>query len=65
MKRTNLGFTLVLSLEEMQALSGLLDIAVKASGLQGAKVALPLYAKLEQIFAVSNKNEDTSKKSDE
>jgi hypothetical protein len=40
--------------EELQALGALLDAAVKATGIQGAKAALPLYAKLEAAVASAN-----------
>ncbi len=63
------NYNLELSLEELQALSGLLDIAVKASGLQGAKIALPLFSKIEGLFAparfVPVKEDTPSKKSEE
>jgi len=40
--------------EELQALGALLDAAVKATGIQGAKAAVPLYAKLEAAVAEAN-----------
>lgn len=46
--------TLTLSQDEVQALGALLDVAVKASGIQGAKAAVPLFAKLEQAVAEAN-----------
>jgi hypothetical protein len=39
---------------DLQALGALLDAAVKATGMQGAKAAVPLYAKLEQAVAEAN-----------
>lgn len=42
---------------ELQALGVLLDVAVKASGIQGAKMAVPLYDKLEAAAAAANKLE--------
>lgn len=36
---------------ELHALGTLLDVAVKASGIQGAKMAVPLYDKLEAAAA--------------
>ena len=49
--------TITLTNEELQALGALIDVAVKASGIQGAKAAVPLYAKLEQAVAEANKPE--------
>ena len=46
--------TLTLTNEELQALGALLDAAVKATGIQGAKAAVPLYAKLEAAVAEAN-----------
>ena len=46
--------TLTLNNDELQALAGLLDAAVKATGIQGAKAAVPLYAKLEAAVAEAN-----------
>jgi hypothetical protein len=46
--------TLTLNQEEVQALGALLDVAVKASGIQGAKAAVPLFAKLEAAVAAAN-----------
>jgi hypothetical protein len=46
--------TLTLDQNEVQALGALLDVAVKASGIQGAKAAVPLYAKLEAAVAEAN-----------
>jgi hypothetical protein len=46
--------TLTLNQDEVQALGALLDVAVKASGIQGAKAAVPLYAKLEAAVAEAN-----------
>jgi len=45
---------LTLNQEEVQALGALLDAAVKATGIQGAKAAVPLYSKLEQAVAEAN-----------
>lgn len=39
---------------ELQALGALLDAAVKATGMQGAKAAVPLYEKLEAAVAEAN-----------
>jgi len=46
---------LTLSQDEVQALAGLLDVAVKATGIQGAKAAVPIFAKLEAAVAEANK----------
>ena len=46
--------TITLNNEELQALGALLDAAVKATGISGAKAAVPLYAKLEQAVAEAN-----------
>jgi len=46
---------LTLDQNEVQALGALLDAAVKATGIQGAKAAVPLYAKLEAAVAEANK----------
>jgi len=43
------------SQDEVQALGALLDAAVKATGIQGAKAAVPLYVKLEAAVAETNK----------
>ena len=40
--------TLELTNEEAQTLVSLLDLAVKAGGLQAAQVAVPLFAKLKE-----------------
>jgi len=45
---------LTLNQEEVQALGALLDVAVKASGIQGAKAAVPLFAKLEAAVTEAN-----------
>lgn len=39
---------------ELQALGALLDAAVKATGMQGAKAAVPLFEKLEKAVAEAN-----------
>ena len=46
--------TITFNSEELQALGALLDAAVKATGIQGAKAAVPLYAKLEAAVAEAN-----------
>jgi hypothetical protein len=47
--------TITFNSEELQALGALIDAAVKATGIQGAKAAVPLYAKLEAAVAEANK----------
>jgi len=51
--------TLTLNQEEVQALGALIDVAVKASGIQGAKAAVPIFAKLEAAVAEANKLKET------
>ena len=52
--------TVTFTQEELNALGALLDAAVKATGIQGAKAALPIIAKLEAAVAEANKpKEDT------
>lgn len=46
--------TLTLNQDEVNSLGALLDAAVKATGMQGAKAAVPLYAKLEAAVAAAN-----------
>ena len=48
--------TITLTNEDLQALGALLDAAVKATGIQGAKAAVPLLAKLEAAVAEANAN---------
>jgi hypothetical protein len=48
------AITITLTQDEIQALGALLDAAVKATGIQGAKAAVPLYAKLEAAVAEAN-----------
>ena len=48
------SITISLSQDDLNALGGLLDIAVKASGIQGAKPALAILAKLEEAVAAAN-----------
>jgi len=43
-----------LTASEVQALGALIDAAVKATGMQGAKAAMPIYAKLEAAVATAN-----------
>jgi hypothetical protein len=45
---------LTLDQDDLNTLGGLLDIAVKASGIQGAKPALAILAKLEAAVAAAN-----------
>lgn len=46
--------TITLNNEELQALAGLLDLGVKASGLQGVKQAAAILTKLEAAVAEAN-----------
>jgi len=46
--------TITFSQDELNSLGALLDVAVKASGLQGAKPALAILAKLEAAVAAAN-----------
>jgi len=46
--------TLTFDQNELQAISGLLDAAIKATGIQGAKVAVPIYLKFETAVAEAN-----------
>lgn len=43
-----------LNSSELQALGELLDVAVKATGIAGAKKAVPLFDKLERAVAEAN-----------
>ena len=40
--------------QDLDALASLLDVAVKASGIQGARAALPIIDKLERAVAQAN-----------
>ena len=51
--------TLNLTNEEANALGVLLDAAVKATGIQGAKAAVVLFEKLEQAAKASQTVEPT------
>lgn len=46
--------TIEFTQEDLNTLGQLLDIAVKASGIQGAKPALAILAKLEAAVAAAN-----------
>lgn len=45
--------------EELNALGQLLDVAVKATGIQGAKAALAIMEKLEAAVAKANEPVET------
>jgi hypothetical protein len=47
--------TITFDQNELNALAALLDTAVKATGLQGARAALPIIDKLEKAVADANK----------
>lgn len=56
-----ININIELTASEVQALGALIDAAVKATGMQGAKAAMPIYAKLEAAVAEANAaNEDKS-----
>ena len=46
--------TITFTQDDLNALSALLDAAVKATGIQGAKAALPIIDKLERAVAQAN-----------
>jgi len=46
--------TVTFTQEELSALASLLDVAVKATGIQGARAALPIIDKLEKAVAQAN-----------
>ena len=46
--------TVTFTQEDLNTISALLDVAVKASGIQGARAALPIIDKLEQAVAQAN-----------
>ena len=50
--------TVTFTQEELNSLGALLDVAVKASGLQGARAALPIIDKLEKAVADANAPKD-------
>jgi hypothetical protein len=47
--------TITFDQTELNALAALLDTAVKATGIQGARAALPIIDKLEKAVAEANK----------
>jgi isocitrate lyase len=46
--------TIELTAQEIQNLGILLDAAVKATGIQGGKIAVPIIEKLETVVAAHN-----------
>lgn len=48
------SITIEFTQEDLNSLGALLDVAVKASGIQGAKPALAILAKLEEAVAAAN-----------
>ena len=46
--------TITFTQEDLNSISALLDVAVKASGIQGARAALPIIDKLEKAVAQAN-----------
>ena len=53
--------TLTLTEQELQALAGLLDAGVKATGLASVKTAASMLAKLEAAVAEANAKNDEQK----
>ena len=51
--------TVTFTQEDLNSLSALLDVAVKASGIQGARAALPIIDKLEKAVAAANAPQPT------
>ena len=56
-----LTITIELNANEIQVLGKLLDAAVRATGMEGAKEAVKFYEKLEHAVAVSNKSNKSNK----
>ena len=56
--------TITLTQDELNSLAALLDAAVKATGIQGAKAAVPLIAKLEAAVAAANQPSEPPKEGD-
>jgi len=52
--KRNHMLTVTFTQEDLNSLSALLDVAVKASGIQGARAALPIIDKLERAVAQAN-----------
>jgi hypothetical protein len=46
--------TITFTQDELNAIAALLDTAVKATGIQGARAALPIIDKLEKAVAEAN-----------
>ena len=46
--------TVTFSQDDLNTLAALLDAAIKATGIQGAKAAVPIYAKIEAAVADAN-----------
>lgn len=53
------SITIEFTQEDLNSLGALLDVAVKASGIQGAKPALAILAKLEEAVAAANQPKAT------
>jgi hypothetical protein len=51
--------------QELQALGTIIDVAVKTMGIQGAKVAVILYDKLETAVKEANKPEEAKPEKNE
>lgn len=50
--------TVTFTQEELSNLTALLDVAVKASGLQGARAALAIMSKLEEAVAAAKTTDE-------
>lgn len=55
MERRGTVISIELNQQELDALVGLIDAGVKATGLQGVKVAAAILGKLEAAVAEANK----------
>lgn len=51
--------TVTFTQQDLNDLSALLDVAVKASGIQGARPALSILAKLEAAVSEANAKKDS------
>ena len=59
MTNTEPSISISFNATELQTLAALIDVAVKATGIQGAKQAVPLMAKLEAAVAQFNQSQPT------
>ena len=58
------AFTVTFTEQELNSLGALLDAAVKATGMQGAKAAVPIYSKLEAAVAEAKSQHSKPKELD-